>query len=87
MVRFLNDPSREASWGAQDEQLSVVVVGALDGSKVLIRLLDLVPCMRQDGVVSLRGVVLRELTCPCIKQPHLRDYRGRSIVGMGRVRE
>ena len=68
-------------------QSSLVVVRALYASKVLIRLLDLVPCMRQNGVVSLCGVLLREFTCACIEQPHLRDYRRRSIVGMGRMRE
>ena len=68
-------------------QSSLVVVRALYALNVLKRLLDLVPCMRQDGVVSFRGVLLRELACPCIKQPHLRDYLLRSIAGMGRMQE
>ena len=68
-------------------QTSLVVVRALYASKVLIRLLDLVPCMRQGGVVSLREALLCELACPCIEQPHLRDYRGHSVAGMGRMRE
>ena len=62
MVRYLNGPEREASWGALEKE-SVAVVGALDGSNVSIRLLDRISCMGQDGIVSV--------VCMCTEQPRL----------------